>query len=260
MNILFIGDIFGKPGRNLIREYLPDLKKEFKVDFCVANGENTAGGKGINRKAANQLLRAGVDGFTSGNHLWDLRESYDFLKEEKRIVKPINFAKNAIGNDYYVHELQDGTKIFILSIIGHVFMSPADSPIAAVDNLLPKLQEISNNIIIDFHAEATAEKRAIAYYFDGKISAFIGTHTHIQTADEEILPNGTAYITDAGMTGPHDSVIGMKKEIILNKMLTSMPQRFNVAEDGLQINAVLIKIDEKSGKAKDIFRIRRKYD
>ncbi len=260
MKILFIGDIFGKPGRKIIRENLPDLISEFKVDVCIANGENVAGGKGITKRTANQLFKAGVNVFTSGNHLWDKRESIDFIAEEKRIIKPLNYPKKAIGAEYYVVDTINNSKLVILNLIGQVFMNPVDSPFHTLKKYLPRLKTISKNIIVDFHAEATAEKRALGYFADGDVSAIVGTHTHVQTADEEILPKGCAYITDVGMTGPHDSVIGTREEIILEKITTGMPKRFKIAKRGLQVNAVLITIDETLGKATEIVRIKRRYN
>jgi len=258
MNILFFGDIFGSPGRNLIKKYLPELRRKFKIDFCIANGENTAHGKGITEKTATELFNCGIDCFTSGNHIWDKKESIDYLKREPRILKPLNYHKDAIGATLYIANVGK-SKLAVVNLIGQVYMNPIDSPFIALDNILPEIKEVTDNIFVDFHAEATAEKRALAFYFDGRISAMVGTHTHIQTADEEILPNNTAYITDVGMTGPHDSCIGIDKDIVIKKMITSMPQQFKPAEGGLQINAVVIEIDENTGNAVEIQRIMRKY-
>ncbi|MCF7858947.1 MAG: TIGR00282 family metallophosphoesterase [Candidatus Cloacimonetes bacterium] len=258
MNVLFIGDIFGSPGRKLITENLSVLKKEFAIDFCIANGENTAHGKGITEKTAGKLFRSGIDCFTSGNHIWDRKESIDFIENEVRILRPLNFSEKAVGATSYIAN-SGKTKICVINLVGQVYMSPADSPFTALEKLLPEIKKITNKIIVDFHAEATAEKRAFGFYFDGQVSAILGTHTHIQTADEEILPQQTAYITDVGMTGPHDSSIGMTKEIVIQKMITSMPQKFDIAENGLQINAVALEIDDKTGKAVKITRIKRKY-
>ncbi len=259
MNILFVGDIFGSPGRQLVKEFLPGLKEEFNVDICIANGENVAHGKGITEKTALELFETGIDVFTSGNHLWDKRESIEYLKTEKRIIKPLNYPEKSVGFNKFIKTAPNGEKLAIVCLIGQVFMTPADSPINTLERMLPEVQSETNKILVDIHAEATAEKRAFGFYFDGKVSAVIGTHTHIQTADEEILPLGTAYLTDVGMTGPHDSVIGMEIGVILNRMATCMPQRFDVAKEGLQINAVFIKLDDKSGKALEIKRIKRKY-
>ena len=258
MNILFIGDIFGSPGRDLIKKYLPDLRTEFAIDFCIANGENTAHGKGITEKQAAELFKCGIDCFTSGNHIWDNKKSLDYLKNEARILVPLNYSENSIGAKKYIAKVTN-KKIAVINLLGQVYMNPVDSPFIALEKILPELKKETDIIFVDFHAEATAEKRALGFNFDGRISVLAGTHTHIQTADEEILPEGTAYITDVGMTGPHDSCIGIKKEIVLKKMTTSMPQRFEIAEDGLQINAVVISVDETTGKAESIQRIRRKY-
>jgi len=259
MRILFFGDVFGKPGRKIVRDHLPELKKEFKIDVIIANGENLAQGKGVTEKTCAELFNAGVAAFTSGNHLWDQKSSLEYIKKEKRIVKPLNFPQNAPGFDHVILEVGK-SKLAVLCIVGQSFMAPAAFPFEKISEFLPKIREITPNIIIDFHAEATAEKRVLGFYLDGKISALLGTHTHIQTADEEILPSGTAYITDVGMTGPHDSIIGTDKEIILEKVITGVPIRFEVAKSGLQINAVVIEISEVSGKAVSIKRIRRKID
>ena len=258
MNILFIGDIFGKIGRSIITGFLPDLKREFSIDICLANGENVAHGRGITEKTAKPLFDAGIDIFTSGNHLWDKKETITYLTKEKKILKPINYNQKAAGNTSYTFRLDDGRKLAVFCLVGQAFMSPANSPIEAVDKILPGLKEETDHILVDLHGEATAEKRALAFYLDGKVSALLGTHTHIQTADEEILPQGMAYITDVGMTGPHDSVIGIKKDIIIQKMITGMPVQYEISESGLQINAVFLELDDNTGKAVRIERIRRK--
>ncbi len=256
MNILFIGDIFGRPGRELIVNNLPSVKNEFSIDFVIANGENIAHGKGITRRTAKPLFDAGIDVFTSGNHLWDKRDSLDYLSEEERILKPINYSPNAPGNTFY--ELKkDNESLVVLNIAGQSFMPPANSPFEAFDNIYKTVSNLTNNILVDFHAEATAEKRAFAHYVNGKVSAVLGTHTHIQTADEEILSEGTAYLTDVGMTGGHDSVIGVKKEIIIKKIRTGVPIRYEVADTGMQLNAVFLEI--KNGKTNKIIRIKRNY-
>jgi len=258
MNILFIGDIFGKTGRTIIQKHLPDLKKEFEIDVCLANGENIAHGRGITEKTAKPLFEVGIDLFTGGNHLWDKKETVSYLQYEKRILKPANYNKRAVGNTSYILNLDNGKKLGVFCLVGQVFMSPANSLIDTSDIMLSQLEDKTDYILVDLHCEATAEKRALAFYLDGKISAFVGTHTHIQTADEEILPAGTAYITDVGMTGPHDSVIGIKKEIIIQKLATGMPVQHEISESGLQINAVVIQVNDDTGKAESIQRIRRK--
>lgn len=256
MNLLFIGDIFGRPGRKVISEILHSVKKEFSIDLCIANCENVASGSGITEKIITQLLDAGIDGFTSGNHLWDNKKAIDFLEREKRVCKPLNYPPKAIGARYSIF-IYKNYKIVYLTLIGQAFMPAANSPFQAFDSIYEEISSISHSIIVDFHAEATAEKKALAYYLDGKVSCVLGTHTHVQTADEQILQKGTGFITDVGMTGPHDSVIGVKKEIILEKLTTGMPKRYEVAENGLEFNAVILEIDVETGKTKRIERIKR---
>ncbi len=259
MNLLFIGDIFGKPGRELLSDYLPNIRKEFEVDFCIANGENVAQGRGITERTSKMLFKAGVDLFTSGNHLWDQRDALGFLEWEHRILKPANYPKQAYGSEYQIIRNQNGLSLGVFTLSGQSFMGPANSPFEKADELIEIIGKETPNILVDIHAEATAEKRALGHYLDGRISALVGTHTHIQTADEEILPEGTAYITDVGMTGPHDSVIGVKKEIILQKMISGMPKKYEVALTGLEINAVVIQVENTSGRACYIERIKRGY-
>jgi len=258
MNILFVADVFGRPGRQVVKNRLPELKTELAIDVCIANCENSASGLGITEKTADELFNAGIDVLTGGNHLWDKKEVLDYLAIENRILKPANYPPKALGSQYFIKTLPNDQKLAIITLCGQAFMSPANSPLLVMEEMLPILKEQSDFIFVDFHAEATAEKRAFGLYFDGQISAVVGTHTHVQTADEEILPGGTAYITDAGMTGPHYSVIGMKKEIIFEKMITGMPFKYEVADRGKQLNAVFISVDEKTGKATKIERIREK--
>lgn len=258
MNILFIGDIYGRPGRNLITSELFSLRNEFFIDMVIANGENLAHGKGITKRTGTEMFDAGIDVFTSGNHLWDKKESFNYLNEEKRILKPLNYSKNAPGNDFYIFTTSNGEKIGVMNFAGQAFMPPTNSPFERFDEIYPKIKEYTDLILVDFHAEATAEKRAFGFYLDGKVSAVFGTHTHIQTADEEILPNGTAYITDAGMTGSHDSVIGVKKGIILKKITEGIPVKYEMAEKGLQINGVIVEIIK--GKVEKVFRLKRHYE
>lgn len=258
--ILFFGDIFGRSGRNVIKDYLAVLKSEFSADFCIANCENMAAGRGVTERTVIELFDAGIDLFTSGNHLWDKKESFSFISQEKRILRPANYPTAAIGNRFHVLKLENGKKLGVFCLMGQVYTVTCESPWRHAQDVIAELKKETNVILLDIHAEATGEKRAMGFYLDGKVSAIVGTHTHIQTADEEILPNGTAYITDVGMNGPHDSVIGVKKDIILKKQLTGMPARFEPAENGNQINAVFITVDDESGKALSITRIRRKLD
>ncbi len=258
MRILFLGDIFGKPGRAIAQDYVPYLRKENEIDICIANCENIADGRGVTERTAKELFTAGIDVLTSGNHLWDKQESHEYIRNEKRIIRPANYPSGAIGYQYILANCANGEKLAVVSLVGQAFMTTALSPYFIMEELLPILNEHTRNIFVDFHAESTAEKRAFGLNFDGRISAMIGTHTHIQTADEEILPNGTAYLTDAGMTGPHDSVIGIKKEIIIAKMTTGMPLRYEVADSGNQVNGVIIEINADTGLATCIKRVRNK--
>jgi metallophosphoesterase (TIGR00282 family) len=255
MKIIFLGDVFGKPGRQLVLENINHLKSLYEADAFIINGENLADGKGVTEKTTKPLFEAGVTAITSGNHLWDRYDSHDYLKSETRIIKPLNYPTGALGSPFFHLDI-NGCTLTLISLTGQMFMTACDSPYTAMENFLNSTDKISNNIFVDFHAESTAEKRAFVHMFDSRISTMVGTHTHIQTADEEILPLGTGYITDVGMTGPHDSVIGVKKHIILEKMRTGMPVRYEVADTGLQINGVFVEIDPLSGKTIQISRIR----
>ncbi|MDP8211527.1 MAG: TIGR00282 family metallophosphoesterase [Candidatus Stygibacter australis] len=260
IRFLFLGDIFGRSGREIVKAELPSLKEEFKADFCIANCENIASGRGITEKTVKELFEAGIDAFTGGNHLWDKKDAIPYLSKEKRIVKPLNYPEAAIGSPWCILEKNSVEKLAIVCLTGQVFMQPCDSPFTIIDKYLPQIQKETRAILVDFHAEATGEKRSFGFHLDGKVSAVLGTHTHIQTADEELLPAGSAYITDVGMNGAHDSIIGVKKELILQKTLTGMPVRFEPASTGNQINAVMVEIDPETGKANDIIRIKRKLD
>jgi len=258
MNIIFLGDVFGKSGRKLVLDQIKRLKEVYACDCFIINGENLADGKGLTEKTTKPLFEAGVDIITGGNHLWDRAESLDYIQKEPRIIKPMNYPATAFGNPYVTFETEQA-RLLVLNLVGQVFMPPCDSPLAAMETFINQHPELDYPILVDFHAESTAEKRAFAQMFDGQISAVLGTHTHVQTADEEILPDGTGYLTDAGMTGPHDSVIGIKKHLILQKMTTGMPVRFEVSELGLQINGVFLQIDPSSHKTTQIQRIRELY-
>jgi 2',3'-cyclic-nucleotide 2'-phosphodiesterase len=255
MNIVFLGDVFGKPGRQVVLDNIVRLKQQYAADFLIINGENLADGKGLTEKTTKLLFDAGVTAITSGNHLWDRQESQDYLKSETRIVKPLNYPSGALGNPFYKVEISN-SELTLLSITGQIFMSACNSPFSAMEEYLEQHKTDTGCILVDFHAESTAEKRAFAHMFDGRVSAILGTHTHIQTADEEILPLGTGYITDVGMTGPHDSVIGVKKHLIIEKMKTGMPIRYEVANSGLQINGVFLVVNDATAKTEKIERIR----
>lgn len=256
MNILMIGDISGKPGRMLIRELLPGLKREFKVDFVIANGENAASGSGITRETANELFLNGVDILTMGNHTWDKKEIFHFIDQDERIVRPLNYPPGTPGQGSAIIDLF-GHRIGIINLLGRAFLPPIDCPFRAVDHELEKMKKETNIILVDFHAETTSEKIALGWYLDGRVSAVAGTHTHVQTADETVLPQGTAYITDLGMTGSYNSVLGVKKELVIQKFLTNLPVKFEIAKGQEMLCGLVITLDENSGKATSVQRIRR---
>jgi len=255
MKILYLGDVFGKPGRDLLLEKLSDLKLRLQPDFIFVNGENLADGKGLTEKTTKPLFEAGVDAFSSGNHLWDRNESHVYINRETRIVKPMNYPPMSPGAIYTTIR-KDEMAITLFCLTGQIYMPPCDSPFTVFDRYYEELHSLESCLILDFHAESTAEKRAMAWHVNSRISALVGTHTHVQTADEEILPGGTAYITDIGMTGSHDSVIGVKKNLILQKFRSGVPVRYESASKGLQINGVLISINDEDRKAVSITRIR----
>ncbi|MBI5142149.1 MAG: TIGR00282 family metallophosphoesterase [Nitrospirae bacterium] len=255
MNILFIGDIIGSPGRKALKECLPALVEKYASDLIIANGENAAGGFGITQEVAGKLFKSGVDVITSGNHIWDKKEVYDFLNRDSRLLRPANYPDGAPGVGYGMFITDSGIKVCVMNLAGRVFMTPIDCPFQYAKKRFPRILEETKVLIIDFHAEATSEKIAFGRMVDGQASAVIGTHTHVQTADEKILPGGTAYITDAGMTGPDDSVIGVEVDPIIDKFMVQTPRRFEVAKGPWRLNAVSIMIDEETGRAISIERI-----
>ncbi|MGA1795480.1 MAG: TIGR00282 family metallophosphoesterase [bacterium] len=256
MNILFIGDIIGKPGRRIIRELLPSVINRYQIDFCIANAENAASGFGITRNVIRELLDMGVDCLTSGNHIWDKKEILEVIHLEPKLLRPANYPEVTPGFTHGIYESNGGHQVGVLNLAGRVFMSCVDCPFQVARRLLPIIKKKSRFIIVDVHAEATSEKIAMGWFLDGQVSAVVGTHTHVQTADERVLPKGTAYITDVGMTGPHDSIIGIRKEIALERFLTQMPQRFTIASGDLWLNAVIVRCEAKTGLAEGIERIR----
>lgn len=260
MKILFIGDIVGSPGREAVKKLLPELIKEHRLGFVVANAENAAGGSGITRRIADELFDSGVDALTSGDHIWKKKEIFDFIDKDPRILRPVNFPAGAPGSGYAAFNSKSGVKVGVINVNGRVFMEALDCPFRSTEKAMQELSAQAKIIIVDIHAEATSEKVALGWYLDGAVSAIIGTHTHIQTADERILPKGTAYLTDAGMAGPLDSVIGRKVEDVLQRFLTCIPRGFEVAAENIQLQGVVVDIDEKTGKAKSIVRIQRKLD
>lgn len=254
MNVLFIGDVVGAPGRRALEELLSKLVDHHFIDLVVANGENAAGGLGITPPVADQLLGQGIDVLTSGNHIWKHKEIIPYLEATDRLIRPANYPPGTPGRTFTVVETAAGEAAAVINLEGRVFMSPLECPFRTVDKILEAIPKEVKVILVDMHAEATSEKQAMGWFLDGRVSAIIGTHTHVQTADERILPGGSGYITDAGMTGPVDSVIGMKKEIILERFLSQLPQPFKVATQNIQLQGVIIKIDAQ-GRCQEISRV-----
>lgn len=254
MNLLVIGDIVGRPGRQAVREFLPDLVRQYNIEFIIANAENASGGRGLTREVMQELLGAGIDVLTMGNHVWDNKEIFSFIDDQPRIIRPANYPQPCPGQGYHVYQAGFNLKIAVINVSGRVFMPALDCPFRTVDQILSSLPEV-DCIIIDFHAEATSEKQAFGYYFDGRATAVLGTHTHIQTADERILPEGTAYITDLGMTGPIESVLGMERQGVIEKFLTQRPIRFEVAKGPSQLQGVVLELDESTRRVTQIRRI-----
>jgi metallophosphoesterase (TIGR00282 family) len=255
VKIILIADIVGKPGRQAVSQVLHKLVDRYAIDLVIANGENAAGGFGITEDIAKELFEQGVHILTSGNHIWDKREAYEFISRENRLIRPANYPDGSPGCGTTVAITAAGTKVAVLNLEGRVFMNNLECPFRAADREISLLKTITPIIIVDFHAEATSEKLSLGWYLDGKVSAVVGTHTHVQTADERILPGGTAYISDAGMTGSFDSVIGIRKELAIEKFMTLLPVRFEVAKKDIRLNAVVIEIDENSGSALNVERI-----
>jgi len=259
MRLLFIGDIVGKTGRNATKLLLPSVISKFRIDLVVANGENAAGGFGITDKIVAEIFGYGVNVITTGNHVWDKKEFIPHISKEDRVLRPLNYPPGVPGFGSIIYPLRDALKVAVVNVSGRVFMSNIDCPFRTGRETIERLRTETRIIIIDFHAEATSEKIAFGYYMDGKVSAVIGTHTHVQTADEKVLPGGTAYITDVGMTGPSDSVIGIDKDQIIQRFLTNMPMRFETARGEGIFSAVVIDIDEETGKSTAIQRLQLTY-
>ncbi|MDR7545622.1 MAG: TIGR00282 family metallophosphoesterase [Armatimonadota bacterium] len=254
MRILFVGDVHGKPGRRIVAERLPALRRAYGVDAVIANGENAAGGAGLTAGVAAELFAAGVDAITGGNHIWQNREAYDLLDSDPRVLRPANYPPGVPGRGAAVITAAGGATMGVLNLQGRVFMMSIDDPFRVGREQAALLRKSAPVVVVDFHAEATSEKVAMGWYLDGAVSAVIGTHTHVQTADERILPGGTAYISDAGMTGPRDGIIGMAREAILERFLTQLPARFEVAPGPVQLNAVVLSVDA-DGRATAIERV-----
>lgn len=258
MRILFIGDIVGEPGRRLIRELVPRIRQKRSIDVVIANAENAAGGSGITPSIAEELFGCEVDVITSGDHIWKRKEIMDTLDSSMYILRPLNYPENVPGHGSCVFQTEDGLKVGVVNMVGRVFMESVECPFRVGMAEIEKLKDKTSIILVDVHAEATSEKIALSYYFDGLITALCGTHTHVPTADEKVTEKGTAYITDVGMTGPHKSVIGRRAEQIITRFITQLPTRFEMAEEDLRLQGVIIDVDEKTGKAIAIKRIEEK--
>jgi metallophosphoesterase (TIGR00282 family) len=255
MNILFIGDIVGRPGREAVRKGLRGVVEHHRVDFVIANGENAAAGFGITKDIGDALFEMGIDVMTSGNHIWDKKEVLDYIALEPRLLRPANYPAGVPGRGSYVAHSGDGRAVGVVNVMGRVFMTPIDDPFAVVLREIDAIRHKTRIIIVDFHAEATSEKVAMGWHLDGKATLVVGTHTHVQTADERILPHGTAYLTDAGMTGPHDSIIGMEREPSLSRFLTGLPSKFEPATGNPRLNGIVVTADEKTGRATAVTRV-----
>ena len=256
MNLLFIGDIVARTGRDVIRRILPALVKRRAIDVVIANGENAAGGAGLTREITNELLGAGVNVLTSGNHIWNKREVLEFIDHEPRLLRPANYPIGTPGKGSCVWTTDAGVAVGVINVMGRVFMAPMDDPFAVVKVHIAQVRDAGAKIIcVDFHAEATSEKLAMGWHLDGEVTAVLGTHTHVQTADERVLPGGTAYLTDVGMTGPHDGVIGMERAGAVGRFLTGLPARFDAATGDPRLNGVIIEADPETGRAQRIERV-----
>src|SRR4030042_482057 len=259
MKVLFIGDIVGRVVRVTTRALLPAIVDRYKIDFVIANGENAAGGFGITDKLVTEILSCGIHIITTGNHVWDKKEFITQITKEDRVLRPLNYPPGVPGYGSILYTHPNGEKVAVINISGRVFMSNFDCPFRTGKKEVERLANLTKIIIVDFHAEATSEKIAFGYFMDGKVSAVIGTHTHVQTADEKILPGGTAYITDVGMTGPYNSIIGIEKEQIIQRFLTNMPTRFETAKGDGIFSAIVLEIDDKTGKCTALQRLQLRY-
>jgi metallophosphoesterase (TIGR00282 family) len=255
LTILCVGDVFGEPGRRAVQILLPRLRKQYEVDLAIVNVENSAGGFGVTPQMARAFLEQGVDVMTSGNHIWDKKEIIEHIAKENLLLRPANFPAGTPGTGY-VTVKAGPHKVAVLNLMGRVFMLPIDCPFRKADEILPELRKDTPVIIVDMHAEATSESQAMGWHLDGRVSAVVGTHRHVQTADERVLPQGTAYITDLGMTGPTDSVIGVDKDIALERFITQMPNRFEPAKGPVALHGALIKVDAETGRGLSIERLR----
>lgn len=252
MRILFVGDIVGSPGRRILKDHLADILEQRKVDLAIVNCENAASGFGITPKLADELFAAGAEVLTGGNHIWDRKEIMEYFPHQARLLRPANFPEGLPGSGLFVGNSRGGIPYAVLNLQGRTFMAPIDCPFRTAERELARIPSGVKIIVVDMHAETTSEKQAMGWFLDGKVSAVVGTHTHVATADAHVLPKGTAFITDVGMTGPHDSIIGMEKGPIIDRFLHSLPARFEVAENDIQMHAVFIDVDETSGRTRAI--------
>ncbi|MFA4916716.1 MAG: TIGR00282 family metallophosphoesterase [Syntrophales bacterium] len=255
MKILFIGDIIGKPGRKAIQEILPQIISQYQIDFVIANCENAAGGFGVTRDIVEDFYQNRIDVLTSGNHIWDKKEIAGFIEDYETLLRPANYPECSPGHGSVIMPNSSGSSIGVLNLAGRVFMRPLDCPFRTALREIEKLEKKAKIIIVDIHAEATSEKNALGWFLDGKVSAVLGTHTHVQTADEKILPGGTAYITDAGMTGSFDSVIGLKQDGVVQRFLTQLPNKFEVGKNDVRLQGVVVDVDVNTGKSLGIERL-----
>ena len=261
MRLLFLGDVVGRPGRRALAAFLPRLMARESIQFVIANGENASGGKGIDPRSAEELYESGVDVVTTGNHVWQNRDIIPYMRETDRLLRPLNFARDVPGLGWTVQTARrSDVRVGVLNLIGRVFMPPAECPFRAGAEAVEELRRHSSVIVVDMHAEATSEKVGMGRFLDGKVSAVFGSHTHVQTADEGILPGGTAYLTDAGMCGPEDSVLGVKTEPVLQRFLTQMPARFDVATGTVIVQGGMVDVDEATGRASAIRRVRERVE
>ena len=261
MRLLFLGDVVGRPGRRALAAFLPRLMARESIQFVIANGENASGGKGIDPRSAEELYDSGVDVVTTGNHVWQNRDIIPYMRETDRLLRPLNFARDVPGLGWTVQPARrSDVRVGVLNLIGRVFMPPAECPFRAGAEAVEELRRHSSVIVVDMHAEATSEKVGMGRFLDGKVSAVFGSHTHVQTADEGILPGGTAYLTDAGMCGPEDSVLGVKTEPVLQRFLTQMPARFDVATGTVIVQGGIVDVDEATGRASAIRRVRERVE
>lgn len=254
MRIAFFGDVVGRPGRKAVAIVLRDLRRRGPIDFVIANGENAAGGKGIDPGSAEELQDAGIDVITTGNHVWQNRDIIPYLSQNERVLRPLNFSPGSPGAGWVARRARNGAPVAVVNLIGRVFMGPADCPFRAVESVLPAVRQQAQVVVVDMHAEATSEKVGMGRFLDGRVSAVLGSHTHVQTADDAVLRGGTAVLADAGMCGPEDSILGVRTDRVLERFLSQMPVRFDVAAGPVIVQGALVDVDEASGKASAIQR------